>query len=264
MAIRDRNRRETYKNEERGLIWNYKARLVGTWVQHNHRRLTDIRHRNYRERFARMKREGSHAIEAHYYLLLCRISGSELCSASRAWSVADGSTRTIVSAETSSRPKANRCIEDETPFAAQARGRMRTGRNVLSTWDSRLLASGRKLAIFLDPSRSPSLVVAGLLEEIKGLDEEWLSGIQSLCSFAVSPAPPTRQLRGLCSEQCAHGITSSKERMWSLKQAAVMVFEEAATIIEICTSSYTAKRQPVFRPSEKSGDYGRLGLRADE
>ncbi|KAJ7579639.1 hypothetical protein C8J56DRAFT_1030188 [Mycena floridula] len=52
---------------------------------------------------------------------------------------------------------------------------MRTGRNVLCTWDSRLLASGRKLAIFLDPSRSPSLVVAGLLEEIKGLDEERLS-----------------------------------------------------------------------------------------
>ncbi|KAJ7578880.1 hypothetical protein C8J56DRAFT_1170147 [Mycena floridula] len=84
---------------------------------------------------------------------------------------------------------------------------MRTGRNVLSTWDSRLLASGRKLAIFLDSSRSPSLVVAGLLEEIKGLDEEWLSGIQSLC----------------------------KERAWSSKQAAVMVFEEAATRIKILT-----------------------------
>ncbi|KAJ7578802.1 hypothetical protein C8J56DRAFT_897779 [Mycena floridula] len=58
--------------------------------------------------------------------------------------------------------------------------------------------------------------------------------------------------------------TPSKERAWSSKQAAVMVFEEAATIIEICTSSYTVKRQPVFRPSEKSGNYGRLGLRADK
>ncbi|KAJ7578903.1 hypothetical protein C8J56DRAFT_1170155, partial [Mycena floridula] len=27
-----------------------------------------------------------------------------------------------------------------------------------------------------------------------------------LSSFAVSPAPPTRQLRGLCSKQCAHVV----------------------------------------------------------
>ncbi|KAJ7578768.1 hypothetical protein C8J56DRAFT_897748 [Mycena floridula] len=67
------------------------------------------------------------------------------------------------------------------------------------------------------------------------------------------------------TDRTTQRITSSKERAWSSKQAAVMVFEEAATRIKICTSSYTTiERQPVFRPSDKSGDYGRLGLRADE
>ncbi|KAJ7578827.1 hypothetical protein C8J56DRAFT_897799 [Mycena floridula] len=164
------------------------------WVQDNQRRSTDIRHRNYGE---------NKQVEQDAVMDLLH----EYCT---------------------ERPKTTRRIEDETPLATRARDRMRRAAtpSTVRRWEQ----ARHSFVSFW----SPCFVVAGLLGVIKGLAERMTRWIKRLfCPFTVSLAPPTRRHRSLCSEQCAHRIASSKERARSSKQAALLVFREVATMIEI-------------------------------
>ncbi|KAJ7578757.1 hypothetical protein C8J56DRAFT_897735 [Mycena floridula] len=189
-------------------------------------------------------------------------------------------------------PRRTRRVKDKTPFVAHARSRMKSNTTPL---DCSQVGAGSPFFRFFLVSMSCCGFIGwrdrGLAEKMTRWDKELVLALHVDSIMLHCLDYTMKQLRNETASLAVkimprpiHGFTRStdkttpgKERMWSSKQAAVMVFEEATTIIKICTSSYTAKftlspslllstfqRQPVFRPSEKSGDYGRLGLRADD
>ncbi|KAJ7578817.1 hypothetical protein C8J56DRAFT_1030705 [Mycena floridula] len=219
------------------------ALLIRTWVQHNQRPLTDIWHRNLRERLVRMER------------------GVSCCEGSLLSPVL---LRIVVHSSLS------------------IQGPARERRNIL--WrPTHAVGAGSPFFRFFLASVSCRGFIGwrdrGLAEKMTRWDKELVlalcvdSNMLHCLDYTIEPLRnETASLAVKIMSWPIHGFTrstdrttQSKERAWSSKQAAVMVFEEAATRIKICTSSYTTiERQPVFRPSDKSGDYGRLGLRADE